>query len=205
MRRKIRNRVRACTSSQRSKIYRHVVSPIVSCKMSTTRLDTVHADLCGPYPECQEFLYLLVCIDKFSRFVTSYPLRNIQAETVIIGMNAYISIFGQMRVLRVDNGVQWTSNLCKDYVTFLGCELSVSNTRHPESNGLVERVIKSTKVALTAKLDRNHWLFHLGAIILSLNTRHRVELGCSPAELMFFQGLGLWVTSSLHHHQHIYH
>ena len=159
--------------------------------MPTARLDTVHADLCGPYSECQGFSYLLVCIDRFSRFVTAYPLLNIQTESVIIGMNAYMSTFGQTRVLRVDNGVQWTSNLFKDYVTILGCELSVSITRHLKSNGLVERVIKNIKVALTAKLDRNHWLFHLGAIILSLNTMHQVELGCSPAELMFFQGLRL--------------
>ena len=107
MRRKIRDRVRACTGCQRSKVYRHVVSPIASCKIPTARLDTVHTDLCGPYPECQEFFYLLVYIDRFSRFVTTYSLCNIQTESVIIGMNAYISTFGQMRVLRVDNGVQW--------------------------------------------------------------------------------------------------
>ena len=152
MRRKIRDRVRACTGCHRSKVYRHVVLPITSGKMITARLDTVHADLCGPYPECQGFSYFLVCIDRFSRFVIAYPPCNIQAELVIIGMNTCISIFGQMRVLRVDNEVQWTSNLLKDYVTFLGCELSVSNTRYPESNGLVERVIKNFKIALTTKL-----------------------------------------------------
>ena len=105
------------------KVYRHDVSPIVSCKMPTARLNTVHADLCGPCPECQRFSYLLVCIDKFLRFVTAYPLRNIQTESLVIDMNAYIVTFGQMRVLRVDNGVQWTSNLFKDYVTFLECDL----------------------------------------------------------------------------------
>ena len=142
MHRKIRDCLRVCTGCQRFKVYRHVVSPIASCKMPTARLETVHADLCVPYPECQGFSYLLVCIDRFSRFVTAYHLRNIQTESVIIGMNAYIRTFGQMRVLRVDNGVQWTSNIFKDYVAFLGYELSVSNTRYPESNGLVERVIK---------------------------------------------------------------
>ena len=50
---KIRDRVRACTGCQRYKVYHHVVSPIVSCKMPTARLNTVHADLCGPYPACQ--------------------------------------------------------------------------------------------------------------------------------------------------------
>ena len=62
MRRKIGDRVRAGTGCQRSKVYCHVVSPIASCKVPTVRLDTVHADLCGPYPECQGFSYLLVYI-----------------------------------------------------------------------------------------------------------------------------------------------
>ena len=50
----------------------------------------------------------------------------------------------------------------------------------PESNGLLERVIKNIKIALTAKLDRNHWFFYFGASILSLDTMH-------PAEFMCFQ------------------
>ena len=74
---------------------------------------------------------------------------------------------------------------------YLGCDLCISSTRYPESNGLAERAIKSIKVALTAKLDRDNWTFHLGAIVLSLNTMYRNELECSPSDLMFFQPLRL--------------
>ena len=93
MKRKIRDRVCYCESCQKTKIFRHVVSPISSAKMPTSRFSTVHADLCGPYPCCQGFSYLLVCIDRFTRFVSAYPLRDIKTEFVIIGMNAHIGTF----------------------------------------------------------------------------------------------------------------
>ena len=191
MKRKIRDRVRCCESCQKTKIFRHVVSPISSAKMPTSRFSTIHADLCGPYPCCQGFSYLLVCIDRFTRFVSAYPLRDIKTESVIIGMNAHIGTFGQMQILRVDNGVQWNSKLFRDYCQFLGCDLCVSNTRYPESNGLVERAIKTIKVALTAKLDRQNWIFYVGTVVLSLNCMFRHELRCFPSDLVFFQSLRL--------------
>ena len=60
MKRKIRERVKACISCQRAKISRHIISPLTSCKMPPARLDTIHADLCGLFPECQGFSHLLV-------------------------------------------------------------------------------------------------------------------------------------------------
>ena len=189
--RKIRDRVRSCEACQKTKVYRHVISPIAPAKMPATRFSTVHADLCGPYPECQGYSYLLVCVDRFTRFVSAYPLQNIKTESVIVGMNSYLSTFGQMQSLRVDNGVQWTSRLFREYCAFLGCDLCISNTRYPESNGLVERNIKNIKVALTAKLNRLNWVFYLGSVVLSINSMHRRELGCSSADIVFFQSLRL--------------
>ena len=186
MNRKIKDRVKACTACQQSKVYRHVISPTASVKMPDDRFDTIHADLCGPFPDCQGFSYLLVCIDRFSRFVTAYPMRNAKSEFVVLGINSFVSMFGQMLILRVNYGVQWNSTLFREYVSYLGCDLCISNTRYPESNGLVDRAIKNITVALTAKRDRNHWLFYLSTIVLSLSTMYREELGGSPCLLSSF-------------------
>ena len=191
MKRKIGDRVRACSAYERTKVVRQVVSPISSAKVPKSRFTTAHADLCSPYPECQGFSYLLVCIDRFTRFVSVYLLRNFRTKSAIIGINSHVATFGQMQTLRVDNGVQWTFKLFRDYCKFLGCDLCNSNTRYPESNGLVERAIKNIKVALTAKLDRENWMFYVGSIVLSLNSMFREELGCSSADLVFFQALRL--------------
>ena len=73
--------------------------------MPETILEIVDADSCDPFPECQCFSYMLVCIDEFSRFATAYPQRNLKAESVVLRVNSFVSVFGQMRTLRVDNGV----------------------------------------------------------------------------------------------------
>ena len=130
---------------------------------------------------------IYLCFDRFSTFSFTFSLQNIRATTVIVGINSFVGIFGQIQTLRVDNGVQWTSKVFQDYVKYLGCDLCISSMRYPESNGLAERAIKSIKVALTAKLDRDNWTFHLGAIVRSSNIIYRNELECSPSDLMFFQ------------------
>ena len=45
--------------------------------------------------------------------------------------------------------------------------------------------------ALTAKLDWQNWTFYVGTVVLSINTMFKPELGCSSAELVYFQSLRL--------------
>ena len=185
MKRKIGDHFRACTACQQTKVVRHVVSPISSAKMPKSRFTT---DLCGPNSEFQVFSYLLACIGRFTRFVSVYPLRNLTTESAIIGINSHVTTFGQMQPLRLDNGVQWTSKLLRDYCKFLGCDVCISNTRYSESNGLVEQTKKNIKIALTAKLNRKNWVFYVGSVVLSINSMFCDELGCSSAYLVFFFG-----------------
>ena len=102
----------------------------------------------GPFSNVNDFHTLLVCIDRFARFISVYPLRNLKTESVIIGINSFISTFGQMQHLDVDNGVQLIFKLLRDYSKFLRCDLCLRNARYPENNGLVERAIKNIKVVL---------------------------------------------------------
>ena len=78
--------------------------------------------------------------------------------------------------------------------------MCISNTRYPESNGLVERAIKNIEVALTAKLDRESWMFYVGSLLLSLNSMFREELGCSSTDFVFFLTLRLPVDILLTEH-----
>ena len=52
-------------------------------------------------------------------------------------------------------------------------------------------MIRSIKTALTAKLDKNHWTYHLPFIILSLNSMYKEDLKCCSAELVYGQSLRL--------------
>ena len=98
--------VNAKLVKKKSKVYWHMVFPISSIKMPAFRFITIHAELCGLFPECKGFSYLLVCINRFTRYIAVYSLCNLKTKSVIIGINSFISTFGQMQHLK---SKQWSA------------------------------------------------------------------------------------------------
>ena len=191
MHKQIRDLVKSCIACQRSKTTRHVKSPIHPIPMPSSRFDSIHADICGPFPPSQGNCYLLVCVDRFTRWVEAYPMSDQSTESVITAFGKHLQTFGTCSSLHTDSGCQFTSLTFKEYCKFLGVQHHLSNIRYPQSNGLCERYIKTIKTALTAKLDRNHWTRYVPLIILSINNMYKEDLKSSSAELVFGQTLRL--------------
>ena len=191
MHKQIRDLVKSCIACQRSKTTRHVKSPIHPIPMPSSRFDSIHADICGPFPPSQGNCYLLVCVDRFTRWVEAYPMSDQSTESVITAFGKHLQTFGTCSSLHTDSGCQFTSSTFKEYCKFLGVQHHLSNIRYPQSNGLCERYIKTIKTALTAKLDRNHWTRYVPLIILSINNMYKEDLKSSSAELVFGQTLRL--------------
>lgn len=57
---------RACVSCQKSKIGRHVSSPIGRFDVVSERILHVHIDLVGPLPSSRGFMYCLTAVDRFT-------------------------------------------------------------------------------------------------------------------------------------------
>ena len=79
----------------------------------------------------------------------------------------------------------------RDYRQFISANHRICSVRYPQSNGLVERIIRSIKTALTPKPEKNHWTYHLPVIILSLNSMYKEDLKCCSTELVYGQSLRL--------------
>ena len=191
MKKKIRDYVNTCIGCQRSKVTRHIVSPLTPIPVPNERFHTIHVDICGPFPPSQTYTHLLVCVDRFSRWVEAYPMPDQTTNSVICAFNKHLQTFGACSVIHTDSGCQFTSAMFRDYCQFIGANHRISSVRYPQSNGLAERMIRSIKTALTAKLDKNHWTYHLPFIILSLNSMYKEDLKCCSAELVYGQSLRL--------------
>ena len=63
----VREWARSCLQCQRSKVTRHTKSPLGVFTSPDARFQHVHADLVGPLPPSKGAIYLLTCIDRFSR------------------------------------------------------------------------------------------------------------------------------------------
>ena len=188
---KIRDFVHACINCQRTKTNRHIVKQITSIPMPNARFERINIDIAGPFPSSNGYTHVLVCIDPFTRWTEAFPMPDMSTASVIQNLNLHVQTFGAPVEIHSDAGSQFTSHTFKDYCKFLGATHRISSVRYPESNGLVERAIRTIKTALTAKLDSTNWAFHLSSIILSLNTMFKEDLQGSSAELLFGQCLRL--------------
>ena len=57
---------RFCLQCQRSKVYRHTVSPLSTFANPDAWFDHLHVDLVGPLPPSQGCQYLLTCVNRFT-------------------------------------------------------------------------------------------------------------------------------------------
>ena len=137
MKKKIRDYVKTLIGCQRSKVTRHIVSPLTPIPVPNEHFHAIHVDICGPFPPSQTYTHLLVCVDRFSRWVEAYPMPDQTTNSVICAFNKHLQTFGACSVIHTDSGCQFTSAMFRDYCQFIGANHRISSVRYPQSNGLV--------------------------------------------------------------------
>ena len=116
----------------------------------------------GPLPPSHEHIYLLTCIDRFTRWPEAISLTDTTAETIVrVFLLNCVAKFGAPKSVTTDRGAQFESSLFQSTMQFLGCERHRTTAYHPAANGLVERFHRQLKVSLMARNSSKDWLDHL--------------------------------------------
>ena len=91
----------------------------------------------------------MAMICRFSRHVECIPLKDITAQSCAdCFLLHWVSRFRVPETITVDRGQQWTSNLWKELTEFRGTKICFTTAYHPASNGMIEKVHRTLKVAL---------------------------------------------------------
>ena len=96
-------------------------------------------DIVGHFPRAVGgYRYLLVAIDKFTKWVEVEPVRTITAQAAIKFIRGIVCRFGVPNRIITDNGTQFTSGAFKAYCSELGTKICFASVAHPRANGQVE-------------------------------------------------------------------
>ena len=190
--RDIRDWTTTCTACQKSKVYRHTVTPTGTFSLPNSRFDTVHIDLVGPFPPARGYRYLLTCVDRFSRWPEAIPITDTVDSTVADAfVSHWIARFGVPLTVTSDRGAQFECQLFTSLLKFLGSTRIRTTSYHPCATGLVERFHRQLKAALYAQANPLNWLQNLPLVLLGIRSALKPDIGGSAAEMVYGCGLRL--------------
>jgi hypothetical protein len=98
-------------------------------------------DQVGPLPKSSRgsHTYLLVAIDKFSKWIEAVPVTNQEATMAVKFFESIIYRYGVPNSIITDNGTNFTSGEFQDFAKELGIKIKYASVAHPKSNGQVKK------------------------------------------------------------------
>ena len=184
---------RECLSCQQAKVTRHVTPPIGTFEIPTRRFEHLNMDIVS-LPLSNGFRYLLTAVDRFTRWPVAIPMTDISAESVVDAFShGWVQTFGVPATITTDRGSQFSSDIFKQLTKHWGIKVIMTTPYHPEANGLVERLHRRLKESLIAlgSESPNEWYWRLPCSLLAIRTTLKPDVGASPADLVFGEGLSV--------------
>jgi transposase InsO family protein len=119
---------------------RWLPSPQQSSFQAKERLEHMHRDLCGPMTPATHGgrRYFLLLIDDLSRYMWVMVLGS-KGEAVNVIRRAEAECGRKLRVLRTDNGDEFTAAKFASYCVDEGVQCHYCTSYSPHQNGVIER------------------------------------------------------------------
>ena len=168
---KVKSRKRAKTSVWWSSLSRELQDMVDNCKICAKhRQQRAKPLIPKPFPERPwqviatdlfelDNLNYLIVVNYFSRFVEVTALKKTaQSHEVIRALKGIFAGHGIPEQVRSDNGPQYASAEFTHFATEWGFKHETSISRFPQSNGEVERAVKTTVSLLKKEKDATEGL-----------------------------------------------
>ena len=193
MREDVSKWARECLECQRAKVTKHTIPPIGEFTVPNRRFEHINIDLVT-LPTSNGFKYLFTAVDRFTRWPIAVPLVDITSESVLDAFTyGWVQQFGVPTTVTSDRGSQFSSHLFQQLAKTWGIKHIMTTPYHPEANGLVERFHRRLKEALIAlgSDSPEQWFWRLPCVMLAIRTTIKPDIGASPADLVFGEGLAV--------------
>jgi transposase InsO family protein len=147
----------------------------------------------GPLPKSSRgsHTYLLVAVDKFSKWIEAVPVTNQEATTAVKFFESIVYRYIVPNNIITDNGTNFTLGEFQEFAKELGIKIKYASVAHPKSNGQVEKanglVCAGLKKRLLRPLKRaaGAWVEELPSVLWSLRTTPNSSTGYTPFFMLF--------------------
>jgi hypothetical protein len=111
-------------------------------------------DQVGPLPKSSRgsHTYLLVAIDKFSKWIEAVLVTNQKATMAVKFFESIVYRYGVPNSMITDNGTNFTSGKFQEFTKELGIKIKYASVAHPKSNGQVEKANELVCASLKKRL-----------------------------------------------------
>lgn len=140
----------------------------LSLSKTTQAFELVHSDVWGPFPSSLDgFKYFVTFIDDFSKVTWLYLLKS-KSEVFNCFKDFHLLVVTQfsthVKILRSDNGTEFTSNDMKNYLISNGILHHTSCVNTSQQNGVAERknrdlLEKTRALMLQMNVPKVFWSF----------------------------------------------
>ncbi|GKC63909.1 reverse transcriptase domain-containing protein [Tanacetum coccineum] len=146
-------------------------------------------DIAGPFPEGPgKVKFLIVAMDYFTKWIEAKAVATISGTQVKkFVWNDIVCRFGLPGEIISDNGKQFSGDPFKDWCEKLNIVQRFASVKHPQSNGLVERVNRSLGEGIKARLGENNknWLEELPHVLWAHCTMIKSSNDDTPFSLTY--------------------
>lgn len=151
-------------------------------------MERLAIDVTGPLPRSNKGnKYIVVISDYFTKWTQAFAIKDQEASTIAkILVENVISLFGVPRQLHSDKGSNFESKLFTEVCKLLGIDKTRTTTNRPQSDGMVERMMKTIKEMLKSFIDKNHknWDELLPLLMMAYRSSIHESTGVSPSRMM---------------------
>ena len=127
----------------------------------------------------------LITTDYYSRWLEMDKLTSSTSFQVISKLKAHFACHGVPEKMTTDNGLQFSSQAFKTFMSSWNIENVTSSPRYPQANGLSEKAVQTAKRIMAKALDSR-----TDPYMMLLELRNtRVDRAYSPAQLLMSRQL----------------
>jgi transposase InsO family protein len=145
-------------------------------------------DTIGPLPTTDEFKYIIVLIDTFTRYVELYPAKDVSAESAAEALAEHCALFWLPNELVTDKGTQFANAMFTELTRRWHIDHITTVAYSKEENAIVERANKEVNRHLrNIMFDTDihtEWKQYLKLTQRLFNSTVKQALGVSPNNLV---------------------